>query len=125
MINNTDTNSENISFLLEEKDNNDSNDYNKNNIFNLDLELDLFENNMNEENYETYTVKELLKICGYYGIDKTVKAAKCKKIDIIETIMFFEAQTENTYHVYQRKKMWLYMSELAADSNMKKYILWE
>ena len=28
---------------------------------------------------QEYTIKELLKICHYYGIDKDIKAAKCKK----------------------------------------------
>jgi hypothetical protein len=39
--------------------------------------------------YEMYTIKELMKICQYYGIAKDIKSAKCKKQDIVSTIVFF------------------------------------
>jgi hypothetical protein len=73
---------------------------------------------------EKYTIKELMKICAYYGIDKDIKAAKCRKIDIIVTIVFFEAQSENAEIVTQRNNMWAYMTELATDPKMRKYLLW-
>jgi hypothetical protein len=71
------------------------------------------------------TIKELLKICKYYGIDKYVKGNKCKKQDIIETITFFENSPENFEIVFQRNKLWTYMNELKTDSKMKQYILWD
>jgi hypothetical protein len=73
---------------------------------------------------EKYTIKELMKICAYYGIDKDIKAAKCRKIDIIVTIVFFEAQPENAEIVTQRNNMWAYMTELTTDPKMRKYLLW-
>jgi uncharacterized protein YjgD (DUF1641 family) len=73
---------------------------------------------------EKYTIKELMKICAYYGIDKDIKAAKCRKMDIIVTIVFFEAQPENAEIVSQRNNMWAYMTELATDPKMRKYLLW-
>jgi hypothetical protein len=73
---------------------------------------------------EKYTIKELMKICAYYGIDKDIKAAKCRKIDIIVTIVFFEAQSENAEIVTQRNNMWAYMTELTTDPKMRKYLLW-
>ena len=65
-----------------------------------------------------------MKICAYYGIDKDIKAAKCRKMDIIVTIVFFEAQTENKEIVNKRNKMWAYMKELTMDQKMKPYLIW-
>jgi hypothetical protein len=73
---------------------------------------------------EKYTIKELMKICAYYGIDKDIKSAKCRKMDIIVTIVFFEAQPENAEIVTQRNNMWAYMTELTTDPKMRKYLLW-
>jgi hypothetical protein len=80
----------------------------------------------NEELYydKEYTTKELLKICQYYGIAKNIKAAKCKKIDIITTIIYFENCFENTNIVKKRHTMWAYMTEMLADHKMKCYLLW-
>lgn len=73
---------------------------------------------------EEYTIKELLKICKYYGIDKNLKNTKCKKKDIISAIIFFESLPENFEIVFQRNKMWNYMNEIKLDAKMKQYILW-
>lgn len=80
----------------------------------------------NEELYydKEYTTKELLKICEYYGLAKNIKAAKCKKIDIITTIIYFESCVENTNIVKKRHTMWAYITEILADSKMKCYLLW-
>jgi hypothetical protein len=128
---NTNINNQNISFLLEEKEDNT-----KDHIDNINNFIELFEDepdyevNSNEMNelqemvYTMYTVKELLKICVYYEIDKHIKAAKCKKADIISSIVFFEAQPENMNIVYKRKTYWSYMDELMSDPKMKNYIVW-
>jgi hypothetical protein len=80
----------------------------------------------NEELYydEEYTVKDLMKICQYYGIAKNIKASKCKKSDIISTIIYFENSAENIEIVNNRHKMWAYMTELINDPKMKQYLLW-
>jgi hypothetical protein len=65
-----------------------------------------------------------MKICCYYGIDKNIKSSKCKKQDIISTIVFFEGQIENTEIVSKRHNMWAYMTELIADPKMRAYLLW-
>ena len=72
----------------------------------------------NDENYynNEYTVKDLLKICNYYGIEKNIKSSKCKKQDIISTIIYFESLTENIEIVEKRNRMWAYMVELAKHS---------
>ena len=70
------------------------------------------------------TIKDLLKICSYYGIDKEIKSSKCKKQDIIETIVYFENLPENIEIVQKRNRMWAYITELLNDTKMKKYIIW-
>jgi hypothetical protein len=80
----------------------------------------------NDELYydQECSVKELLKICKYYGIDKDIKSLKCKKNDIINTIIFFEILPENSEIVKKRHRMWAYITELIKDPKMKQYILW-
>ena len=80
----------------------------------------------NDEYYynEEYKIKDLLKICQYYGIAKNVKASKCKKQDIISTIIYFESLHENYEIVERRHKMWAYMTELLEDPKMRSYLLW-
>jgi hypothetical protein len=73
---------------------------------------------------QEYNVKDLLKICQYYGIDKNIKSSKCKKQDIISTIIYFESLPENYAIVQKRNLMWAYMNELVNDQKMKKYLIW-
>lgn len=75
--------------------------------------------------YESeYTVKDLMKICEYYKIDKQVKGEKNKKLGIISAIVFFESLAENQHIVIKRHKMWAYIDALSKDENMRKYIIW-
>ena len=78
----------------------------------------------NDEYYynEEYKIKDLLKICQYYGLAKFVKALK--KQDIISTIIYFENTPENYEIVEKRHKMWAYMTELLEDPKMRSYLLW-
>jgi hypothetical protein len=80
----------------------------------------------NDELYynQEYTIKDLLKICDYYGLEKNIKSSKCKKQDIISTIIYFESLPENYEIVQKRNIMWAYMGELMMDTKMKKYIFW-
>lgn len=71
-----------------------------------------------------YTILGLMKICEYYKIDKDIKKSKCKKHDIISTIIFFESLAENYHIVVKRHKMWAYMDILSKDEHMRKYIIW-
>ena len=108
----------------------DYNDYNTEQIEKQDSSLEYFkEKNLYvgvpEAYYDAHTIKELMKICQYYDLAKNVKSAKCKKQDIVATILFFEAQPENKKIVNKRHKMWAYMRELTNDPKMKEYlILW-
>jgi len=80
----------------------------------------------NDETYynEAYTVKDLLKICKYYSIEKDIKTAKCNKQDIVSTIIYFESLHENAEIVQKRHNMWAYIVELINDPKMKKYVIW-
>ena len=127
----------NINFLLEEEPNdtnltnvNLSNNINLEQMFqDLDKEYECdpvsFWNCVHDETYYSeFTVKELLKICSYYGIDKDVKATKCKKNDIVSTIVYYESLPENYEIVEKRVRFWEYIDEMLNDNKMKKYILW-
>ena len=81
--------------------------------------------NGNDEHYynEEHNLKDLMKICKYYGIDGTVKASRCKKQDIVSTIIYFECSPENYDVVLNRHKMWAYITELLEDPKMRGYLL--
>ena len=71
--------------------------------------------------YEKYSLKELHKICDYYEMKKITKY---KKMELINIIMAFEEDDNNSYIVAKRRIMWTFMEELNRDDKMKKYILW-
>ena len=124
----------NISIFFNEKNNDDNdNDNDNDNITkmmdkfrDLELELEVDEKSICLIDYtvnELLTVKDLLKICSYYGLDKSIK--KYKKQDIIDTIFYFESLPENNNIVQKRYIMWKYIYELLNDPIMKKYIIWK
>ena len=119
----------NISIFFNEK-NDDENDYNDEITKMMDkfrdLELEVGEKSICLIDFtvnESLPVKELLKICSYYGIDKSIK--KYKKQDIIDTIFYFESLPENNYIVQKRYLMWKNIYELLNDPIMKKYVIWQ
>ena len=101
-------------------------DYNNNSGLDSDLDNSCLWGYYNSELYynEECTVKDLLKICQYYEIDKEIKSSKCKKQDIISTILYFENLSDNYYIVKKRNKMWKYINVLMNDKKMKKYLIW-
>ena len=135
---------QNISFFLEEKQENveefnlttmihemddllqykGPDNYNNNSELLYYVEKNVFVNEDEIYYNEKYTLKDLMKICCYYGIDKNIKASKCRKPDIIATIVFFEGQPENAAIVCKRHNMWAYMKELMTDPKMRAYLLW-
>jgi hypothetical protein len=121
----------NIDFTILEDD--DSSDNNANNFDINDIMKEL-ENReiLNHDflipqmvNYnENYTVKDLMLVCEYYGIAKDIKSQKYKKEMIINILVCFEANPDNSDIVFRRQNMWFYINELKNDKFMKKYILW-
>lgn len=143
-------NNDNITFFLEEKENNNTNEDELQKMMEeFNQEIDMLEMDpwvikdeiclaeddlnyfVNKNSYgndevfydEEYTVKDLFKICSYYGIDKDIRLSKCKKQDIIATIIYFESLPENFEIVQKRNRMWAYITELLNDQKMKKYII--
>jgi hypothetical protein len=116
-----------ISFYVEEIEKVQENDFN---IDELMAEIENIE--LNDEltvpqmiNYhENYTVKELLLICEYYGFAKNIKNNKYNKEQIIDFLVMFESDINNSDIVFKRQNMWFYINELKNDKFMKKYILW-
>lgn len=82
------------------------------------------ENNIFFNDYNKYTLKELFKICDYYGFAKELKTNKCNKKEIIQYLNDFENDYNNVEIVYTRRNMWFYMDELKNDPFMKKLIIW-
>ena len=73
---------------------------------------------------ENYTVKELLMICEYYGFAKDLKNNKYNKEQIIDFLVTFESDINNSDIVFKRQNMWFYINELKNDKFMKKFVLW-
>ena len=69
-----------------------------------------------------FNKQQLLQICDYYGIAKTMRQQKCNKDEIIMMLVDFEASEENCDIVTKRQLLWYYVNELKNDSFMKKYI---
>lgn len=69
--------------------------------------------------FENYTVKMLQHIANYYKLPKT----KLKKEELIQLIIQFENQDENSEEVYNRKRLWHYINELKNDSYFSKFVL--
>ena len=130
-----------ITFSIEEKQINNNNDvdiniiektiYNtqENEIHSTDYylpQLDMIDNENDNffYDYNKYTLKELFKICDYYGFAKELKTNKCNKKEIIQYLIGFENDYNNIETVYTRRNMWFYMNELKKDPLMKKFIIW-
>ena len=73
---------------------------------------------------ENFTVKELLLICEYYGFAKDLKINKFNKEQIIDFLVSFETDPNNSDIVCKRGNMWFYINELKNDKFMKKYVIW-
>lgn len=131
---------QNIQFFFEEEEEEDENNENNekggndfkdgNEITMNSLIMDFDELNLIDDHNtelmnfynDNYNVKELLKVCEYYGIIK--EAQKCKKLGLIYNILLFENNDMNYEVVLKRKQMWHYMNELKQDKFMKRHILW-
>ena len=124
---------ENISFFIDEDitENNNVSDFNINQILNSEY---IFNDEdtlcANFIHYDiNYTLKQLLLICQYYGIEyygtsKDIRINKCNKSDVLRTLIIYENNIENLEKVNKRKSLWHYINELKNDKFMKKYVLW-
>ena len=116
-----------ISYYIEEIENQEKEEINieefmaemETNEFNDDLTVPKMINY-----HENFTVKELLLICDYYGFAKELKTNKCNKDQIIEILVSFESDLNNSDIVFKRQNMWFFINELKNDKFMKKFLLW-
>ena len=71
--------------------------------------------------HENYTLKELHKICDYYELVRR----KLKKDEIVQEIVLFECDPNNSELVQKRKLLWFYVSELKNDKYLKKFVIFD
>jgi hypothetical protein len=71
--------------------------------------------------FENYNIKMLQHIASYYEIPKR----RLKKEELIELIIQFENEPENSLRVYNRKRYWHYIHELKNDSYFGKFVLFQ
>jgi len=69
--------------------------------------------------FENYNMKMLQHIASYYEIPKS----RLKKEELIELIIHFENEPENSLCVYNRKRCWHYIHELNNDKYFGKFVL--
>jgi hypothetical protein len=123
-----------ISYYVEEIENKEENNFNIEDLMiefenmakieNTELsDIDLMLPQMINYN-ENFTVKELLLICEYYGFAKDVRLNKFNKEQIIDFLVSFETDPNNSDIVFKRQNMWFYINELKNDKFMKKFVLW-
>ena len=119
-----------ISYYVEEIEKQEENSFNIEELIDkienseiLDYDYDLMIPQIINYN-ENFTVKELLIICDYYGFIKDVKANKFNKEQIIDFLVSFECDPNNSDIVCKRQNMWFYINELKNDKFMKKFVLW-
>lgn len=119
----------NVSYIIEEIENSNQSTLNIEELMaeieNNDLTSEEDDSNITHMlNYQdNFTVKELLLICDYYGFSKKLKNNKCNKDQIIQHLVYFESDPDNSEIVCKRRNMWFYIEELKNDKFMKKYIL--
>ena len=70
---------------------------------------------------ENFTMKELYHIANYYDISKRKK----KKAELIDDIIAFELDDENSELVEQRKRLWFYVNEIKNDNYLSKFLILE
>lgn len=86
--------------------------------FNNELEQDnLLAQHMNY--LDNYTLKSLHYIAGYYKLKKN----KTKKEQLVQNIIEFENNPENSEIVYARKRMWYFIHELKDDDYFSKFVI--
>ena len=69
--------------------------------------------------FENYNLKLLYHIANYYNIPKK----KLRKEELIQLIILFENDPDNTLAVYNRKRFWHYLHELKTDQYFGKFII--
>ncbi|MDB4349935.1 hypothetical protein OAA99_03175, partial [Omnitrophica bacterium] len=74
-----------------------------------------------EEEYNQFTKKELVRICDYYNINKRKK----RKNDLIQDIIIFEQDIQNSELVDKRIELWYCIEQIKNDNYLKKFLILE
>ena len=74
-----------------------------------------------EEEYNQFTKKELERICDYYSINKRKK----RKNDLIQDIIIFEQDIQNSELVDKRIELWYCIEQIKNDNYLKKFLILE
>ena len=74
-----------------------------------------------EEEYNQFTKKELERICDYYSINKRKK----RKNDLIQDIIIFEQDIQNSELVDKRIELWYCIEKIKNDNYLKKFLILE
>lgn len=74
-----------------------------------------------EEEYNQFTKKELERICDYYNINKRKK----RKNDLIQDIIIFEQDIQNSELVDKRIELWYCIEQIKNDNYLKKFLILE
>ena len=74
--------------------------------------------------YMSYNVKSLVQILNYYGINKNNINNKKKlvKDEMIQLLIIFELDENNTQIVNKRRRLWQNISELSSDVFFKNFV---
>ena len=109
----TTTNLKDIMSCVEEKE--------KENSKNYDMESENFTAiyYLLEEEYNEFTKKELERICDYYNISKRKK----RKADLIQDIIIFEQDEMNNEIVNKRNELWYCIEQIKNDNYLKKFLI--
>lgn len=68
---------------------------------------------------DNYTLKTLHHIACYYKLQKN----KLKKEQLVQNIVEFENNPENSDIVYNRKRLWYFIHELKDDEYFSKFVI--
>ena len=79
---------------------------------NDDLSIDVY--NLSANN----TVQELSRIMDYYQINRR----KMRKDDMVQAIALFENDSNNSFIVEQRRRLWMNIEELKEDEYFSRFI---
>lgn len=121
-----------ISFYIQEIENDTENNFNIDEIMMKINNTEINNTEINNNSYiqqalnynKKYKLKELLLICQYYGFANHLKNNKYNKEQIIQFLISFEHDSNNSDIVYKRQNMWFYINELKNDKFMNKFVLW-
>jgi hypothetical protein len=117
-----------ISYDVEEIENKEESNFNIEELMGQIGNTEIYDNDLMLQqmiNYnENFNVKELLLICEYYGFAKDIRLNKFNKQQIIDFLVSFENDPNNSDIVFKRQNMWFYINEVKNDKFMKKFVLW-